>query len=288
MPKPDSQPFDPRLTPARADLAAAHLRAKVTAARYATPKLMQVCAPLTPLYAVADAASPLQTELLLGERFDVYEQNNGWVWGQSRRDGFVGYCRADDFCALTDAPDRRICALRTPIFADPDLKAPVRGFAHGNSVLYAETKEDRYIKIAGGLGWVFARHTIPLGEVAQDWVAIAQSYAHTPYVWGGRSSCGLDCSALVQNALEAGGIAALRDSDMQQGSLGKAVPVTTDLSGLRRGDLVFWKGHVGIMLDAQMFLHANAHHMCVAHEPLAEAVSRIQKTAGAITAIRRL
>jgi cell wall-associated NlpC family hydrolase len=279
---------DPRLTPARPDLAAEFLRGTLNAARYVAADEMQVCTPLARLYAVPNAKTMVQTELLLGERFDVYEQKNGWAWGQAGRDGFVGFLHADALEAATQKPDHQISALRTPIFSEPDLKAPIHGYAHANAQFFCHGKTDRYLDLGTGKGWVFAHHTQPIDTFCSDWVAQAEQYLHTPYVWGGRSSFGLDCSALVQLALQAGGIHALRDSDMQQDNLGKPIAIREDLTGLLRGDLVFWKGHVGIMLDTEQFLHANAWHMRVAREPLAKAVARIQKTAGAITAIRRL
>jgi cell wall-associated NlpC family hydrolase len=285
MAKPE---FDPRLTPARDDLAAAHLKDTIDAPHYATAKSKVVTVPVAQLYAVPDRAAMLQTELLLGERFDVYEEKDGWVWGQAQRDGYVGYVSLQAFGRVGANPDHQICVPRTPIFADPDLKAPVLGFAHGNSCFACARKDDRYLQLGANQGWIFGDHCAPMDQYVDDWVLAAEGYEHAPYVWGGRSSLGLDCSSLVQNALMMGGIAALRDSDMQEKNLG--VPIETDagLSGLLRGDLIFWKGHVGIMLDAHILLHANAHHMMVAREPLAQAVSRIEKAAGTITAIRRL
>ena len=280
--------FDPRLTPARADLAAVHLKGTIDAPHYATAESKVVTVPVAQLYAVPDSAAVLQTELLLGERFDVYEEKDGWGWGQATRDGYVGYVSLQAFEDVGADPDHQICAPRTPIFAHPDLKAPVLGFAHGNSLFACAGKDDRYLQLGVDQGWVFGGHCAPMDQFAEDWVFAAEGYEHAPYVWGGRSSLGLDCSALVQNALMMGGIGALRDSDMQEKNLGVPVKMDADLSGLLRGDLVFWKGHVGIMLDAQILLHANAHHMKVAREPLAQTVSRIEKTAGTITAIRRL
>lgn len=284
---PDPNPFDPRLTPARPDLAAESLRGSVQAKHYVEPQDMQVCISLAPLYGAPDDNAMLHTELLLGESFAVYENKDGWVWGQAKRDGYVGYVRSDAFGPPTQKPDHRICAIRTPIFARPDLKAPLRGYAHGNSVFACMGKEGDYLKMGPYLGWVFAKHTAALDSYEADWVSNAERYENTPYVWGGRSSFGLDCSALVQNARQASGILARRDTDMQESALGESVDIAEDLSGLHRGDLVFWNGHVGIMLDAHILLHANAYHMAVAREPLHEAAARIQKTAGAITAIRR-
>ena len=285
MAKPE---FDQRLIPARADLAAAYLKGAIDAPHYAKAEPRRVTVPVAQLYAVPEKAAMLQTELLLGEGFDVYEEKDGWVWGQAHRDGYVGYVDVQAFGDIGANPDHQICVPRTPIFARPDLKAPVLGFAHGNSYFVCADKDDRYLQLGVGRGWIFEGHCAPMDQFAADWVLAAEGYEHTPYVWGGRSSLGLDCSALVQNALMMGGIAALRDSDMQETILGTPIEIDASLSGLRRGDLIFWKGHVGIMLDAQILLHANAHHMAVAREPLAQTVSRIEKAAGAITAIRRL
>ncbi len=286
MAKPEH--FDPRLTPARPDLAAKYLRGRVHADQYVAARPMQVGVFLAPLFGSPDAQSPLQTQLLLGERFAVYEQKDGWAWGQASRDGYVGYVPDDMLVDMVAAPDRQISALRTPVFSAPDLKAPVVGFAHQHSIFAAQGIKDRYVQIGPKAGWVFTGHTNALDEIAADWVSVACFYLESPYVWGGRSSFGLDCSALVQNALQAGGIKAGRDSDMLEKELGSPVEIEESLSGLERGDLIFWKGHVGIMLDGINFLHANAYHMKVAQEPLAQAAARIKKTAGPIRAIRRL
>lgn len=289
--------FDPRLTPARADIAAQSLRGKVNAERYVSPQVRQVHVPLTSLYRVPDANTQQQTELLLGEVFEVYEEKDGWAWGQAQRDNYVGYVANAALAALHTRPDTRVRALRTPIFTAPDLKSRIQGYAHGNSVFAGAEKQNGYLKIARqnepDPGWVFAGHTVPLTEFVADWVSVAECFEGVPYVWGGRSSFGLDCSGLVQNALEAGGIAAPRDSDMQEKALGVAVEITETLSGLKAGDLVFWQGHVGIMLDPHILLHANAHHMAVVREPVIAAAARIKNAPEApgstmISSIRRL
>ena len=280
--------FDPRITPARPDLAAESLRGRIRAPRYAAPKTMQVCARIAPLHKGPGRSTALLSELLLGERFDAYEIKRGWVWGQAARDGYTGYVPGDALCLAEAAPNHRVAALRTPLLTAPELKAPVAGFVHHLSQFAAAGAENGYLQIAPEGGWVFAGHCVPMDHHAADWVDAALLYLHAPYVWGGRSSLGLDCSALVQNALQAGGIAAPRDSDMQEQALGRAIAVTSRLDGLRRGDLVFWRGHVGIMLDGRDVLHANAHHMQVAREPLKDAVARIGKSSGPVTAIKRL
>ena len=283
-----AEPHDPRITPARPDLAAADLRGQVTAQRYVTASPMQVCAFAVPLHLGPDRETPWLSELLLGERFDVFERNNGWAWGQAERDHYVGYVPLEALAPAGAVPDQRISTLRTPVFAKPDLKAPVFGFAHHLSCFAQAGQDGDYVRIAPGGGWVYGGHCEPVTAPVRDWVEAALLYLHAPYVWGGRSSFGLDCSALVQNALQAGGVSAPRDSDMQAQTLGSAVPFDADLGGLRRGDLVFWSGHAGLMLDATDLLHANAHHMGVAREPLIEAARRIARSNGPVTAIKRI
>jgi cell wall-associated NlpC family hydrolase len=136
--------------------------------------------------------------------------------------------------------------------------------------------------------FVPARHLAEPGRFAKDFVAVAEQMVGAPYLWGGKTRQGLDCSGLVQTALHAAGIDCPRDSDMQQAELGRTVEIGKDLGGLERGDLVFWKGHVGMMVDGFLLLHANAHHMAVVIESLDAAVSRIARTGLAITAVKRI
>jgi cell wall-associated NlpC family hydrolase len=149
------------------------------------------------------------------------------------------------------------------------------------------TADQRFSQLATG-GHVISRHLTEVTKPARDFVSVAERFLGTPYLWGGRSRLGLDCSALVQLSLAAAGVDAPRDSDMQQAELGTTVLIPADLEGLQRGDLVFWPGHVAIMSDAVMMVHANAHHMAVAIEPLEAATRRISRTGAEISAIKRL
>lgn len=277
-----SQPFDPKRTPARADLAADFLHGKVPAKKFVTGTSYQVNSLVADLVFCPTPNQTLETQLLFGEPFIGYENKNGWIWGQATRDGFVGYVGASHLVLAGPKPDHWVSALRTPIYSYPDLKAPIDGYLHRNSQVCVTGYDDHYRNI--GLGWVHDGDLQPQAKPADDWVEIAQSYLHTPYLWGGRSSFGLDCSALVQNALHATGIACPRDSYMQQADLGK----TLQLDDLRRGDLIFWKGHVGLMLSEDQFLHANAHHMATAIEPVQTAIDRLINTAGPVIAVQRL
>ena len=279
--------FDRRLTPARPDLAAASLKGQVDAARFVEGRAARVTEPVVPLRGAPHADAMLDTELTYGEPVTIYDEAAGWAYLQSGRDGYVGYAPATAFGAPA-AATHRVAVLRTYLYPGPGIKLPPLGLVPMNARLTVTGFAGDFA-IADGGAHVIARHIRPIGEHADDFVAVAESYRGTPYLWGGRTSLGLDCSGLVQTALEAAGTAAPRDTDMQERALGTALPLQPDLSGLRRGDLMFWKGHVGIMTSSERLLHANGHHMMVAEEDVAEAVHRIAaKSFGAVTSVRRL
>ena len=224
----------------------------------------------------------------MGEGVTVFDRSDGWAWAQLETDGYVGYLPSAGLAAPEPAPTHRVAALRTFVYPGPNLKLPPSGFLSFGAAVTILSTEGEYVGITPD-SFVFAGHLAPLQAWEPDFVAVAERFVGTPYLWGGKTSLGLDCSGLVQVALAAAGIPAPRDSDLQERSLGEAVAATPDLSGLRRGDLVFWKGHVGIMLDAERLLHANGHHMLTAIEPLRMAEERIRtKSFGPITAIKRL
>ncbi|MEM7505241.1 MAG: NlpC/P60 family protein [Pseudomonadota bacterium] len=263
---------DRRLTPARADLAAAHLQGQVEATRFAEPTRMRVTASRVALLAQPDANLAPDTELLLGEDLDVFETANGWAWGQSVLDDYVGYLRADEVGEPEVTPDHAVRVLACPLYAEPHLKrATGERLSFGARVLVTEKSGD-FVRDAAGR-WLPADHLHPLSGPRSDWVAVAEMFLGVPYVWGGRSSFGLDCSALVQLALQAAGRTCPRDSDMQQAGLGRTLDPGTPP---RRGDLFFWKGHVGIMTNTETLLHATAYRMQVLKEPLSQAIRRIE------------
>jgi cell wall-associated NlpC family hydrolase len=273
--------LDKRTTAARPDLAAASLKGKVEAARFAEGELRTVARGRAALRAAPDADAEQVSELLFGEDFAVYESKAGWSWGQAARDNYVGYVASTALDApLT--PTHRVAALATPLLLRPDVKAASHDVLPLNARVAVESSEGGFARLAAG--FVAPRHLVPHECFEADFVLVAERFVGTPYVWGGRTRAGLDCSGLVQTALAAAGIAAPRDTDMMEKTLG--VPVAA--ADLRRGDLVFWKGHMGVMLDASRLLHANAFHMEVAVEPLAAATLRIASLSGPVTAIKRL
>jgi cell wall-associated NlpC family hydrolase len=282
-----TEPLDPRRHAYRADLAAEALRDRVSAPRYAEGRSCQVVHSATPLRARPDARESWTSEVLYGELVVVYEERDGWAWVQLARDGYVGYMRADALSPRVTPPTHRVRALGTFLYPLADVKAAPWLPLGMTAALCVVEVGATFARLADA-SFVPVRHIVELGRRAADFVGIAERFIGTPYLWGGKTRLGLDCSGLVQVALHAAGLECPRDSDMQQAELGRPVALRDDLDGLQRGDLVFWEGHVGIMTDGFLLLHANAHHMAAAIEPLRAAADRNARAGLRIAAIRRM
>ena len=272
---------DPRTLLVRPDLAALDLEGLVPAGRYVDARPFVTITPVTAIHRSPDTASERVDHLLFGEIFDGLDQTGDFTWGRARRDGYVGFVHSDGLSRDRRTPTHQVSALRAYAFAEPSIKSAPWGPLSLNALITVDAAEGALVH-AVGAGWIAAAHIQPIGQAELDWVTTAERFLGVPYLWGGRDSLGLDCSGLVQQALFAAGRACPRDADQQQ-SLGRdtlAEPPT-------RGDLVFWRGHVGILMDRDRLLHANAHHMAVAVEPLAEATQRIAAKGGGDPIARR-
>lgn len=274
---------DSRSVLARPDLAARFLETIVTAERYADTLPMVCAAPALAIRRAPEPGAEQLDQLLFGEGFAVLEQVGGFAWGQARRDGYVGFVETIGMKPADGAPTHKVSAIRTYAFAEPSIKAPASGPYSLESLVRVEAREGRFALVAGA-GWMVEEHLAPIGVFEADPAAVAERYLGAPYLWGGRESLGLDCSGLTQQAFAACGVALPRDTDQQQ-DCGRALAEDE----LRRGDLVFWKGHVAMMLDGARIIHANAFHMATAVEPLAVTRARyVAAGVGEPTAYRRL
>ncbi|MEX0753472.1 MAG: NlpC/P60 family protein [Xanthobacteraceae bacterium] len=276
--------FDPRLTPARPDLAAKHLEGKVAAARFVEGTPYEILDPLAPVRHAPVFDAPLTTEALMGERVTIYEiTDEGWAWGQLENDDYVGWLPASALASPGVTRTHKVRALRTLAFMGPSIKLPPLNGLPLGARLGVERVEGSLALTSAG--YVPVAHLVPVAFKETDFVAVATRFLHSPYLWGGKTSLGIDCSGLVQVALNACGIRCPRDSDMQEAVLGAPV---MGLADIRRGDLIFCKGHVAIARDEVTLIHANAHHMAVTIEPITDAVSRIREAGGEVTGVKRI
>tara|TARA_R110002072_G_scaffold90929_3_gene203204 strand:- start:2664 stop:3431 length:768 start_codon:yes stop_codon:yes gene_type:complete len=239
----------------------------------------QVCVALAALRRKPDANAPLDTQLLFGEMFEVDTVEGAWCHGGALRDGYTGWVSASDLTRDVTPTTHRVRALRTYVYSRPDLKSEPLHLVSMNARIAAGRREGRFVETQDG-GWIFADHLADADTFESDYVAVAEHFIGTPYFWGGRDSRGLDCSGLVQTAFEAAGVAVPRDSGDQEADFRERWQVLAPGMGLERGDLIFWRGHVGIMTDADMLLHANAGSMAVSLETRADAEARIAPEEG--------
>ncbi|MBX9777490.1 MAG: C40 family peptidase [Xanthobacteraceae bacterium] len=279
---------DPRVTPARSDIAAKHLEGRAQARRHVEGTPRQVVVPSAPVRHEPRPDALLDTEALRGEIVTVYETTEeGWSWGQLKSDSYVGWLPTDALGPVGAPATHRVAAPRTLMFPAPSLKTtPLEGLSFGCRLAIARI--DSQFAVTAASEFVPLRHLVDVNAQERDFVSVAERFLGVPYLWGGKTSAGLDCSALVQLSLNACGVPCWRDSDMQEASFLPRIEPADDLSNLQRGDLIFWEGHVAIVRDRSTLIHANGHHMAVAIEPIADAVARNRADRIALSSVRRL
>jgi cell wall-associated NlpC family hydrolase len=276
--------LDRRTNAFRPDLAASHLRGQVEATHFANGTIYEVIDPIADVRHAPSADAAIDTQALYGERVTVYETTDeGWAWGQLEADHYVGWMPANALATPGAMPTHKVIVPRTLCFPAANIKLPPLAALPMGAAL-AVARQNEPFSVTHNGWYIPSGHIAPLSATYRDHVAVAEMLLGAPYLWGGKSSLGIDCSGLVQVAVAATGVACPRDSDMQKAALGRSVA----LDEITRGDLVFWKGHVAIARDARTLLHANAFHMMVALEPIADAVARIAAAGHNVSAVKRL
>ncbi|MEP6356013.1 MAG: NlpC/P60 family protein [Hyphomicrobiales bacterium] len=286
---PENLADNPRLRPMRDGTAARSLKDIVSADHFVDEKIYNVSVAVCILRSEPEEEAGADTQLLHGENFAVYGERGDWFWGQSSHDDYVGWVKKTHLRAGSAEATHHVMSRGTFLYSKADLKSrPVMKIPMAAYVKVIGEQEIRGTKyLQTNQGWLIARHMRNLDEYASDFVMVAESVMGLAYLWAGRSTFGIDCSGLIQLSMGMAGIAVMRDTDMQEQTIGEEISLSDDLSGLKRGDLIFWPGHVGMMRDEENFLHANGHTMTVFSEPLKDAIERISYLYGKPRTVRR-
>ncbi len=281
--------LDRRRNAYRDDLADAKLEGSVQASRFVAGLPYQVVVTIAPLHPVPSRAADLDTEVLGGEAVEVFDVTDGWAWCQLAGDGYVGYTPVDMLARETPPkPTHRVAARETFAYQEPTARSkPLRSWLFGSAIKVMATSDD-FFELADG-GFVGRQHVEAVDAIEPDYVATALALLGAPYLWGGKSVRGIDCSGLVQLSLLRAGIACPRDTDMQARELpGDLATSDGNLGVLQRGDLVYWPRHVGIMIDDRQMVHANGTSMSTTIEPVTQVADRSRQGGPIAAAVKRL
>jgi cell wall-associated NlpC family hydrolase len=262
-------------------IAHSSLQGQVQADRFADGTLKRVASPVAQLRLRYESPTT-DRQILYGHPVLQLETNQGL--SRDENTGYVGYVPPSQLSTWAE-PTHRVSVCSTFLFNEPNFKAPNPLPISLGSQLSIKAVEGKYARTHDGL-YAITAHLSRVDGVQPDLVAEAEKLLGTPYLWGGNSAFGIDCSGLVQIAMQGAGLACPGDSDQQMQQLGADLPQGTKP---QRNDLMFWKGHVALVFDPRTLIHANAHHMCVAFEPISEALKRIEAQGdGPLLAHKRL
>lgn len=261
---------DVRRLPANERVAASHLFASYAAERYTDGDFLRIGDGVVDLY--RQPGGRRDRQLLMGAPVIVYEIRRGWAFVQSERDDYVGYVPERVLTGPEPEPTHSVHVRATHVYSEPDFKSRELETLSMGARLHVISQQGRFYETY--MGFVPVPHLEALSQAPSqsDPVTISERLLGTPYLWGGNSAFGIDCSGLVQMGCHGADLHCPGDSDMQERELGETLP---EGSEPRRGDLLFWKGHVAWVSDPETILHANAHAMAVVYEPLKQAVKRI-------------
>ncbi len=279
--------FDKATNPIRDDIAAQYLQGKIDAPKFVSPETMQIKCDYSYLKSAPDNSSPNVSEVFFGEMIDVYEVKNGFAWVQLKRDNYVGYLEDSSIAIDNIETNMKVKALRTFAFSIPKVQGEILHILPMNAMVRATDKIENGYVYCEDLGYIYQNHLCATNEFYSDPIEIAKWFYQTPYAWGGRQALGIDCSGLIQTIFEACGTNLPRDARMQE-KIGELIEPAADFSNLKPCDLLFWQGHVAMMIDETNIIHANSFHMCVEIEPLTQTIARYEGLGLKLRTVRRL